>query len=573
MLPNLSITMQTIPNSNSMTNSHAIRPDLMENTLRDILKFVEAKLQDAFPFPDDRSSPYYPSQHNYIFPSAASTVKRNSNPYGPRDLIPLDQVLQKLDALERKLDNSVAKSQERISRLEAGSQEQEFASSHLIKTVNDINNKMTVKSSDFEKKLDQGMDFIARNSQTLNTISRKLNPENFGKSVALPNQSGRNSDQLIVTKLENIELQINKLEDVVKNSQALIVKQLSRHDTIIRTSINHLNESANNTLMKVHQLLEEQSSSEPSFTSSSSTPSPLQDAKKKVISSSNQQSSRNMDDVRRDVTPSSLIQSPSSTESRDYHIVEHIEGLEQSISLNQQKIEKIDSNIEVYTKKVINNILELWKSTNSVEMILNKTSLAHTLSLQRIETFMMESSVKFSHLTEQLAKFTGGHKKMEEKMTEIKAALYNSHEAIMLAQNSMMTSCYRIQQEETQLYDMIDFRLIEMNETMCKTDLINKLNTDSSIGGHSQNGRSKMESKLQDIEQLLEKVIKKMKDSHEFKDNPRVSPSHQMVPFIVPTHHELSPPSSTNIDHDLTQKKKDLSSIHSDISSPLNHSS
>ena len=162
-----------------------------------------------------------------------------------------------------------------------------------------------------------------------------------------------------------------------------------------------------------------------------------------------------------------------------------------------ERIEKLNSGLENFTKKIVNNLSDLWRITKSLETSTN--------------TSIESASNKFSHIMTDLSHMNQSlgreipvvlkalHSSLETQFKELSQKVTDGQNMILVNQNHFRDSCSRIQREEGQVYDEFDARLDIMNSTM-----FNLMELETRVS-------ERMEKKLLDVYSLMEKTVKFMK--------------------------------------------------------------
>jgi hypothetical protein len=138
-----------------------------------------------------------------------------------------------------------------------------------------------------------------------------------------------------------------------------------------------------------------------------------------------------------------------------------VEQLRQQLAVDE-KLTQLDVHVDYYSRKIINTIQEIWRSSQTSEEYLkvaidtaNKTRSLIRQELHRLQELIDGSLTKtpdFSDIREPL----------EQKLYHLSTTIDDSFNALMISQNSFISSCNRIQEEEEQLYDVLDDMLVEI---------------------------------------------------------------------------------------------------------------
>ena len=171
-----------------------------------------------------------------------------------------------------------------------------------------------------------------------------------------------------------------------------------------------------------------------------------------------------------------------------------------------EKLTQLDVHIDYFSRKIINTIQEIWRTSQSSENYLKEAldmankSRAYILSEFRRLQELIEERTKtpdFSDIREPL----------EQKLYQLSSTIDDSFNALMISQNSFISSCNRIQEEEEQLYDVLDDMLIEIRNK----SRIDVLATNQSINGLTLMINQSMERLVTQI-QSIDSQLNEMKD-------------------------------------------------------------
>ncbi|XP_064461626.1 uncharacterized protein LOC135371567 isoform X2 [Ornithodoros turicata] len=133
------------------------------------------------------------------------------------------------------------------------------------------------------------------------------------------------------------------------------------------------------------------------------------------------------------------------------------ELVEKVLRVGAEQFREIDSDVESYTRKVINGMYELRRTTDELDSVAqgNRTRL-----LVRDEFKKLHAQIEPLPLLEpRLTLLSEG---LEKRIVHLGATVDQSFATLLVAQNSFISSCHRIQEEEVQLYDLLELIIHEM---------------------------------------------------------------------------------------------------------------
>ena len=187
-----------------------------------------------------------------------------------------------------------------------------------------------------------------------------------------------------------------------------------------------------------------------------------------------------------------------------YNISKSLQELKQSGV--EEKLTQLDVHIDYFSRKIINTIQEIWRSSQASENYLrdalemaNKTRSVIRQELNRLQELIgpLIRTHDLSDIREPL----------EQKLNQLSTTIDDSFNALMISQNSFISSCTRIQEEEEQLYDILDDMLMEIRN---KTN-VDVVQTNQLIVGLTELFNRSMDHLDQQIE-TIGRQISEIKD-------------------------------------------------------------
>ncbi|KAM7309127.1 uncharacterized protein LOC115323762 [Ixodes scapularis] len=157
----------------------------------------------------------------------------------------------------------------------------------------------------------------------------------------------------------------------------------------------------------------------------------------------------------------------SGPESPSWEQVTNLTDLvEKMLRAGTEQFNEIDADVESYTRKVINGIHglhELRRTTDDFVRGAFQDTVAQgnrTRVMVREEFRKLHEQIEPLPLIEpRLSLLSEG---LERKISELSATVDHSFATLLVAQNSFISSCHRIQEEEIQLYDLLERIIHEM---------------------------------------------------------------------------------------------------------------
>lgn len=137
--------------------------------------------------------------------------------------------------------------------------------------------------------------------------------------------------------------------------------------------------------------------------------------------------------------------------------------VEKMVRVGGEQLREIDSDVESYTRKVINGIYELRRATDELVRGAFQDTVEQgnrTRVLVREEFRKLHEQIEPLPLIEPRLSFLS--EGLERRIMELGATVDHSFATLLVAQNSFISSCHRIQEEEVQLYDLLERIILEM---------------------------------------------------------------------------------------------------------------
>lgn len=139
------------------------------------------------------------------------------------------------------------------------------------------------------------------------------------------------------------------------------------------------------------------------------------------------------------------------------------ELVEKMVHVGGEQLREIDQDVESYTRKVINGIYELRRTTEKLLQGALQDTVEQgnrTRVLVREEFRKLHEQIEPLPLIEPRLSFLS--EGLEKRIVELGATVDHSFATLLVAQNSFISSCHRIQEEEVQLYDLLERIILEM---------------------------------------------------------------------------------------------------------------
>ncbi|GFT92708.1 uncharacterized protein NPIL_37411 [Nephila pilipes] len=368
----------------------------------------------------------------------------------------LDQLVRRMENIESKLGRLDTKFDVRMEKVEevvvSKDIKEEFSNEHLSRKLENLNEKINNKAAYLDAKLDiklervlNKLDLLERDlHNSVDDILERL-VKGEERCMALENETVKKDE-----KLEEIRTQVRDMTSFTKDE---LVKTIDRN-------FDQLNAEMKDVQLTLHH---KENKSEQALTNVQTTFAGANERVLTLLKDSNNK----IDNL--SATFSQGERARSGADLFDVGRVvtqEQLENLtavlDKALTAHEAKFKELDSDVEMYTRKVINGIQELWKTSDEL-----KTDLSNTLE-QGSKTREMVRQ-EFQRLHEQIEplpklepKLSDISEDLDKKVYELSTTVDNSFATLLVAQNTFIDSCRRIQQEETHIYDILQQIVYEM---------------------------------------------------------------------------------------------------------------
>lgn len=403
--------------------------------------------------------------------------------------------MRRQDSIERKLDSANMKSEARLAKLEVVHVEREFAEEHVLRGVGDIKERINREYDRMATKLDRAIEFLVTRVDamdgTLNDVSQRLRTlheempkrmDSMQRTVSEMQQTSRSVDNQVNNRLTSLQRLVERTEASISAAAA---------DMII---------AANASLATRRAHMHIQSLPAP-VTTTSSQRLRVSEVSHALASTVNLTVDTNTNEMLQNI---SLL-------------------LSDVLESNDLRFRELDEDVEIYTRKVMNNIQELTRTVHGNEVSINKTAEFGNRTAELVKDAFRELLAQVSPILPQIEpKLVGMRQSLDEKLRELTSSVDHSYTSILLAQNSFIDSCKRIQDEEAHLYHAVEEIVDEVRNTSHPE--MTKLTTAITERG------TRIDERLDKVYHLLVKVVKKLKQEKAFEDPESQSSSSSQLP-------------------------------------------
>ncbi|KAI1294937.1 hypothetical protein HDE_05776 [Halotydeus destructor] len=403
----------------------------------------------------------------------------------------LDKLLRRLEGIERKLDSSVAtmySSEQKIAKMELVLEEKEFSRLQMHHGLADITTKMADLGSNLNNKLDMSFDGLTRRMVNLeNSLSqseqrtlRVLHNRPFRVEPTINlNDITRSMDDIKRTINNQVDNKLSKIEQMLSNNDALVTSfglEMKWH--------------LNNTLNQISECLGNDDS--------------WNRRDPQIQNGGPRTANRRMRKLEPDL---------HSFEVHHNSTAQLLAALNSSVTAQGLHIKGIDDDIEVYTRKVLNNVHELIRSVQDNELYINNTLELVNETRRTVQETFVEFIDKEDQVSDLRMVLEALRTELGSKIGELSSSVQNDYVSILASQNAFIQSIeVRIQDTETNINDGLE-------QLMDEVLTCSKVQQQMAVTSVPSQNNVQIEEKLEKVYGLLAKVVKKLKQERAFEDD------------------------------------------------------
>ncbi|CAL1280251.1 unnamed protein product [Larinioides sclopetarius] len=370
--------------------------------------------------------------------------------------IQLGQLVRRMENIESKLGRLDTKFDVRMEKVEevvvSKDIKAEYSNDHLSRRIETLNDRINSKAAYLDMKLDNKLERIMSKLELLerdlhNSVDDILERLVKGEErcMTLENETVRKDE-----KLEEIRVQVKGIAAFTKDE---LVGVINTNFEQLNTEMNDIRTTFYTKVNKSEKALADLNTT---FTAGNERALTLiQDSKDKIdnLSAIFNHADRarigaEFFDVGKVVTQEQL---------------ENLTAvLDRALSTHEAKFRELDSDVEMYTRKVINGIQELWKTSDELKSDLSSTLEQGSKTRELVRQEFQRLHEQIEPLPKLEPKLSNISEDLDKKVFELSTTVDNSFAALLVAQNTFIDSCKRIQQEETDIYDILAQIVYEM---------------------------------------------------------------------------------------------------------------
>ncbi|XP_054716583.1 myosin heavy chain, non-muscle-like [Uloborus diversus] len=367
----------------------------------------------------------------------------------------LEQLVRRMENIETKLGSLETKFDVRMIKVEevvvSKDIKEEFSNEHLNRRMESLNEKINNKAAYLDAKLDIKFERVLNKLELLERELHSTVGDILERLIRNEERHAMMESELAKKeeKLEEICMNMNDYHQLLKNELLTIITKNYEDHNLQLKSIDVL-------------LKNNENKSEKALTDLQTTVSGTKDRMLTML----QDSHKKIDNLSESFNHGERSRSIDMCEVNTAVTQEQLENLtvvlQKALTVGETKFQELDSDVELYTKKVVNGIQELWKTSDEL-----KLDLSNTLEQgSRTRDFVRR---EFQRLHEQIEplpnlepKISNISEDLDKKVVELSNTVDSSFSTLLVAQNTFIDSCRRIQEEETHIYDILQQIVYEM---------------------------------------------------------------------------------------------------------------
>lgn len=368
----------------------------------------------------------------------------------------LDQLVRRVENIESKLGRLDTKFDVRMEKVEevvvSKDIKEEFSNEHLSRKLETLNEKINNKAAYLDTKLDiklervlNKLDLLERDlHNSVDDILERL-VKGEERCMTLENETVKKDE-----KLDEIRIQVTDMASFTKDELAKTIQgnfeQLNAEMKDVQLTLHHKENKSEQALSNVQTTF---------VGANERVLTLLQDSNNKIdnLSATFSQGERarsgaDLFDVGRVVTQEQL---------------ENLTAvLDKALTAHEAKFKELDSDVEMYTRKVVNGIQELWRTSDELKADLSNTLEQGSKTREMVRQEFQRLHEQIEPLPKLEPKLSDISEDLDKKVYELSTTVDNGFATLLVAQNIFIDSCRRIQQEETHIYDILQKIVYEM---------------------------------------------------------------------------------------------------------------
>lgn len=370
----------------------------------------------------------------------------------------LEQLGRRLENIETKLGRMETKFDIRMEKVEevvlGKDIKEEFSNEQMIRQMDNLNDKFNNKIAFIDAKLDMRLE---RLSSKLDMIEREV--QTSGDDIVERLSKAEDNQNLFESRING------KFAELGSKSWHLDSLKVVLRDELADNVVNRLsafmedklvNKSKPNRNTDLDSLRNETAVSARALQNQSSRIIESLDFLKDNCLELNLSSDNRLRSMLRDYD---MVHNNSETKEQ---IENMTAALQRSLRVNEAKFNQLDHDVEAYSRKVINGMHEVRRSSDQLNGFMADVVQEGNKTRQIIRNDFDKLQEQIRPLSTMEPKFAGVGEDLNKKLYELGAKVDQKFDTLLIAQNTFISSCGRIQEEETQVYEALGEVVREM---------------------------------------------------------------------------------------------------------------
>lgn len=370
----------------------------------------------------------------------------------------LDQLVRRMENIETKLGRLETKFDVRMEKVEevviSKDIKEEFSNEHLSRRMETLNEKINNKAAFLEAKLEIKMERISGKIELLERDLHNAADDIMEKLIKTDERQTLLGNEILkkAEAFDSFQSSMNELRLYLK--EELSDKALEKMEEL-QTHLTSVGDGVKGNGDKIDMIL---STIESNL---SDTADQISDKFLNISSKIDGLSETcNREERWRSITEI------SETDRCDENTHEQLDNLtailQNVLYVGEAKFKELDNDVELYTRKVINGIQELWKTSDELKLDLSNTLEQGNKTRELVRQEFRKLHEQIEPLPKLEPKLSDISKDLDKKVVELSTTVDNSFATLLIAQNTFIASCRRIQEEEMHIYDILQQIVYEM---------------------------------------------------------------------------------------------------------------
>lgn len=370
----------------------------------------------------------------------------------------LDQLVRRMENIETKLGRLETKFDVRMEKVEevviSKDIKEEFSNEHLSRRMETLNEKINNKAAFLEAKLEIKMERISGKIELLERDLHNAADDIMEKLIKTDERQTVLGNEILkkAEVFDDFQSSMNELRLYFK--EELVDKALTKMGEL-QSHLTSVGDDVKNNGDKIdllHNTIENNFSA-----TAEQMKEKFQNMSGKIDGLSE---TCNTEDRWRSITE---ISDGDRCNENTHEQLDNLTAILQKVLyVGEAKFRELDNDVELYSRKVINGIQELWKTSDELKLDLSNTLEQGNKTRELVRQEFRKLHEQIEPLPKLEPKLSDISKDLDKKVVELSTTVDNSFATLLVAQNTFIASCRRIQEEEMHVYDILQQIVYEM---------------------------------------------------------------------------------------------------------------